>query len=190
MHLPAYGCKSLYFVQMKRSIYEPKVTCRWLSKLFGSTCCRTSLSASFFPSKTVALWFGHDIRSNGGQVVYSKDQEDELVSAILKLSACGFGILWDKVTNAAFSFTQSNRIKYCFSVNNKMAGFDRLKWFRHRFPAVTMRKARGTLLARSSFWIFFSLLEPTDGETACDEQTRTHISLLHEKLTSPVLSST
>jgi len=73
-------------------MYGPKVICRWLSKLFGITCCRTFLSASFFPSKTVAAWFGHDVRSNGGQFIYSKDQEHEFVSDILKLSACGFGI--------------------------------------------------------------------------------------------------
>jgi len=159
-------------------------------KFFGNTCCRTLLSASFFPSVRVAVWFGQDVRSNGGQVIYSKDQEHTLMSAILKLSACEFGIRWDNITNAAFSFVQSNRIKYCFSANNKMAGFDRLKWFRHRIPAVTMRKARDILLACCGFWIFFSLWEPTDGETAYNEQTRTHISLLHKMLTSPVLSST
>ena len=175
---------------MKRSIYGPKVICRWLSKLFGSTCCRTPLSASFFPSKTAAVCFGHDVWSKGGQVVYSIDQKHELVSAILKLSACRFGIPWDNVTNIAFSFTQSNRIQYCFSVNKKMAGFDQLKWSRHRNPAVAMRKARDILLACSSFWIIFSLWEPTDREAACDEQTRIHISLLHKTLTSRVLSST
>jgi len=66
------------------------------------------LSLSF---KDGCVWFGHDVRSNGGQVIYSKDQEHELVSAILKLSACGFWIRWDSVTNAAFSFTQSKRIQ-------------------------------------------------------------------------------
>ena len=75
--------------------------------------------------------------------MFSKDQEQMFVSSILKISACEFGIDLDDVKKVTICFSQSSRIKFKFSVNNKMAGFAWLKGFQRHIPTIKMRKSRG-----------------------------------------------
>lgn len=49
--------------------------------------------------------------SAGGRPTSLKDQEYVMVSSILKLSACGFGIDLDDFRKFAFSYSQSNEMK-------------------------------------------------------------------------------
>jgi hypothetical protein len=57
--------------------------------------------------------------SAGGRPTFLKDHDYVMVSSILKLSACGFGMDSDDVRKFAFRCAQSNEIKSSFSVSNK-----------------------------------------------------------------------
>jgi len=54
--------------------------------------------------------------------MFLKNHDHVMVSSILKLSACGFGIDSDDVRKFAFKFAKSNEIKSSFSVSNKCRG--------------------------------------------------------------------
>ena len=51
--------------------------------------------------------------------MFLKDHDYMMVSSILKLSACGFGIDSNDIRKFAFKCAQSNEIKSSFSVSNK-----------------------------------------------------------------------
>ena len=57
--------------------------------------------------------------SAGGRPMLLKDHDYVMVSSIMKLSACEFGIDSDDVRKFAFRFAQSNKIKSSFPVSNK-----------------------------------------------------------------------
>lgn len=112
---------------------------------------------------------GQDIptRTKGGQTIFTKDQEKELVSRILKLSARGFPLDSTDVRKTAYEFADSNKIKHTFSETKKMAGKEWLMGFRERNPNLSLRKAEGLSLARCNglnredVAEFFSLLRKT-----------------------------
>jgi hypothetical protein len=67
------------------------------------------------------MQFGMDspLRNEGGQTIFWKDQEDLLVTRILKCYACGFEMDSNDVRRVSFPFAEQNTIKYNFTVNKK-----------------------------------------------------------------------
>lgn len=106
-------------------------------------------------------------KNKGRQTTFTAEQENELVSRILKLCACGFGLDCNSVRRVAFEFAESNHIKTNFSIENRMAGSDWLAGFRKRNPSIALRKAEGLSFARCNglnkddVVEYFSLLKET-----------------------------
>jgi hypothetical protein len=88
----------------RHAIYRPKWYADATQKFYRwkalTACCWGS--ASFLPWETTA----RSLRSEGQKPIFHKDQEHMLVSSILKLSACWFGINSDYVSMVSFTFTQ------------------------------------------------------------------------------------
>ena len=83
-----------------------------------ATCCKTVSSASCL-QRRLKCGFDMTLKSAGGRPLFLKHHDYVMVSSILKLSPCGFGIDSDDVRKSAFRCAQSNEIKSSFSVNNK-----------------------------------------------------------------------
>ncbi|XP_069703714.1 uncharacterized protein [Periplaneta americana] len=119
------------------------------------------------------------LKNKGGQTTFTKEQEQALVSRLLKFSACGFGMDSITVRRVAFDFAESNKIKHNFSKVKQMAGNDWLIGFRKRNPVVTLRKPEGLSLLhfkglnRQDATDYFNLLKET--LETCDLVNKPHL---------------
>ena len=96
---------------------------------------------------------------------FSEDEENELVSHILKLEVTCYGITIREMRSLAFQMAVLNGKPHPFNLNSQLAGKDWLKSFRKRHPELSVRTPEATSAARVQAFnkhnvdLFYNVLE-------------------------------
>lgn len=104
--------------------------------------------------------------------VFTKEQEDELVTYILDMESRMYGLTSKDVRSIAYQLAVKNGIVHPFSDQTKLAGKDWLRGFRERHPTLSLRVPEATSIARSCGFNrpvvtkFFTLLKTILDKTA------------------------
>lgn len=80
--------------------------------------------------------------------VFSKDEENELISHILKLKVTCYGITVREIRSLAFQMAVLNGIQHPFNVKSQLAGKEWLRGFQKRHPKLSLRRPEATSAAR------------------------------------------
>ena len=85
----------------------------------------------------------------GYKVTFNKTLENEIVEHLKNLEVRFFGLTTTDVRKLAYQVAEAKKIPHRFSHAKKMAGWDWLKGFRNRNPAISLRTPESTSFARA-----------------------------------------
>ena len=120
---------------------------------------------------------------------FSEDEENELVSHILKLEVTCYGITIREMRSLAFQMAVLNGKPHPFNLNSQLAGKDWLKSFRKRHPELSVRTPEATSAARVQAFnkhnvdLFYNVLEEAPATRkvyAKPDLSKFHYSILNQ----------
>lgn len=82
-------------------------------------------------------------------MVFTKQQEQELVTHILELEKTFYGVTPKEIRSLAFQLAAKNGLEHPFDKQSELAGHDWLYGFRKRHPELSLRSPEATSAARA-----------------------------------------